>query len=65
LVTERTIIPPGSFVMGAPGKVKRPVAEQDLASIGMYAERYAGYKEIYRAEATERGEKVDWSKYRG
>jgi len=31
----------------------------------MYAERYAGYKEIYRAEATERGEKIDWSKYRG
>ena len=35
--------------MGAPGKVKRPVTGLDLASIGMYAERYAKYKEIYRA----------------
>jgi gamma-carbonic anhydrase len=65
LIPERTLIPAGSLVMGAPGKVKRPVTGLDLASIGMYAERYAGYKEIYRAEATERGEKVDWSKYRG
>jgi len=65
LIPERTLIPAGSLVMGAPGKVKRPVTLLDLASIGMYAERYAGYKEIYRAEATQRGEKVDWSKYKG
>jgi hypothetical protein len=48
--------------MGVPGKVKRAVSEQDLSSIGQYAERYAGYKQIYRAEAMERGEKVDWSR---
>jgi len=65
LIPERTIIPPGSLVMGAPGKVKRPLTEQDIASIAMYAERYAKYKEIYRSEAMERGENVDWSKYKG
>jgi len=65
LITERTTIPPGSMVMGAPGKVKRPVTEQDLASISMYSGRYADYKEIYRTEAKERGENVDWSGYRG
>jgi carbonic anhydrase/acetyltransferase-like protein (isoleucine patch superfamily) len=61
LITERTVIPAGSLVMGAPGKVKRPVTEEDVVSIGKYAERYAGYREIYRGEAAARGERVDWS----
>jgi len=65
LIAERTVIPPGSLVMGTPGKVKRALSAEDIESIGVYSGRYAGYKEIYRAEATERGEKVDWSKYRG
>lgn len=50
LITERTIIPAGSLVMGAPGKVKRPVTQEDLASIGKYAERYVAYKNIYKSE---------------
>jgi carbonic anhydrase/acetyltransferase-like protein (isoleucine patch superfamily) len=62
LVTERTVIPPGSLVMGSPGKVKKQLSEKDLASIGEYAKRYAGYREIFRQEAEERGERVDWSK---
>ncbi len=65
LLTERTVIPPGSLVMGSPGKVKRELAQADIDSISMYAKRYAGYKEIYRAEAIERGEIVDWSKHNG
>jgi carbonic anhydrase/acetyltransferase-like protein (isoleucine patch superfamily) len=62
LITERTVIPAGSLVMGSPGKVKRPVTAGELASIGEYAVRYAGYREIYRREATERGERIDWSR---
>ena len=50
LITERTIIPAGSLVMGAPGKVKRPLTQEDLASIGNYAERYVAYKDIYKRE---------------
>jgi carbonic anhydrase/acetyltransferase-like protein (isoleucine patch superfamily) len=61
LVTERTVIPPGSLVMGSPGKVKRPLTAIDRDSIGRYAERYSGYREIYRAEAVARGERIDWS----
>jgi gamma-carbonic anhydrase len=61
LITERTVIPGGSIVMGSPGKVKRVLSAGELASIGEYATRYAGYREIYRKEATERGERVDWS----
>lgn len=62
LVTERTMIPPGSLVMGSPAKVRRPLAEADIESIGKYAERYAGYRGIYRNEAEERGERIDWSR---
>ncbi len=65
LITERTVIPPGSLVMGSPGKVKRKLTAADIETIGKYSERYGKYKEIYRAEAMERGERFDWSKYRG
>jgi carbonic anhydrase/acetyltransferase-like protein (isoleucine patch superfamily) len=61
LITERTVIPEGSIVMGSPGKVKRPLSEKELASIADYAARYAAYREIYRREAEERGERIDWS----
>ena len=61
LITERTVIPNGSMVMGSPGKVKRLLEEKELESIGQYAERYRGYREIYRQEAQERGERIDWS----
>src|SRR5437016_307207 len=52
LITERTEIPPGSLVMGSPGKVKRALTEIDKASIDAYAKRYVEYKNIYRAETT-------------
>jgi carbonic anhydrase/acetyltransferase-like protein (isoleucine patch superfamily) len=61
LITERTIIPPGSLVMGSPGKVKRTLTAIDRDSIARYAERYSAYREIYRNEAEERGERIDWS----
>ncbi|HWZ98921.1 MAG TPA: gamma carbonic anhydrase family protein [Candidatus Dormibacteraeota bacterium] len=52
LIPERMVIPPGSLVMGAPGKVKRPLTEEDQASIDRYAKRYVDYKNIYRQEET-------------
>jgi len=51
LLTERTVIPPRSLVMGSPGKVKRTLTDADQATIDMYARRYVEYKKIYRAEA--------------
>jgi len=53
LITERTAIPAGSLVMGSPGKVKRALTGIDQASIDAYAQRYVGYKNIYREEPTE------------
>src|ERR1041384_988655 len=51
LLTERTIIPPPSLVMGTPGKVKRTLTAIDQSTIDMYAQRYVDYKNIYRAES--------------
>jgi hypothetical protein len=48
--------------MGSPGKVKRQLSEADCESIGKYAERYSGYREVYREEAEARGERIDWSR---
>jgi len=52
LITERTVIPPGSLVLGSPGKVKRPLREIEKHTIDAYAQRYVGYKKIYREEPT-------------
>lgn len=53
LIPERTIIPPRSLVMGSPGKVKRALTETEQETIKDYAERYVGYKNIYKEEAGE------------
>ena len=50
LLTERTVIPPRSLVMGSPGKVRRTLTAIDQATIDMYARRYVEYKNIYKNE---------------
>ncbi len=50
LLTERTIIPPRSLVVGSPGKIKRPLTPIDQATIDRYVQRYVEYKDIYRQE---------------
>jgi carbonic anhydrase/acetyltransferase-like protein (isoleucine patch superfamily) len=50
LVVERTVVPPGSLVMGSPGKVKRAVSAVDQVAIDRYAERYVQYKNVYKSE---------------
>lgn len=40
VVTPRTVIPPGSMVMGAPAKVKRPLTEEEIAGLRPWAEKY-------------------------
>jgi carbonic anhydrase/acetyltransferase-like protein (isoleucine patch superfamily) len=51
LLTENTRIPPGSLVMGSPGKVRRALTAGDMASIRDYAERYVGYRLDYMGGA--------------
>ena len=47
LIPERTRIPPRSLVMGSPGKVKRQLTDEEVASILQYSERYVGYRLDY------------------
>src|SRR5688500_7946997 len=47
LITEGTIIPPGSLVLGMPAKVKRELSDAEVKSIDDYAQRYYEYKETY------------------
>ena len=49
LVPERTIVAPGSLFMGHPGKFRRSLTVEDQASIDAYAERYVGYKQMYKS----------------
>lgn len=47
LITEGTVIPPRSLVLGTPAKVKRPLTDEEADGIDEYARRYYEYKETY------------------
>jgi carbonic anhydrase/acetyltransferase-like protein (isoleucine patch superfamily) len=49
LLPEGTQVPPRSLVMGSPGKVRRELAERELADIQMLADRYVMYRLDYMA----------------
>ncbi|RJP22798.1 MAG: gamma carbonic anhydrase family protein [Candidatus Omnitrophota bacterium] len=48
LVTEDTIIPPYSLVLGSPGKVKRVLREDERSKYCGYASKYVDVAENYR-----------------
>lgn len=48
LITENTVIPPRSMVMGAPGKVRRALTDRDLAMIKEFAGNYVRYRLDYK-----------------
>ena len=50
LIPERTVIPPRSLVAGLPGKVRRSLTDEDVATIHMYAGNYLDYTRAYLAE---------------
>ena len=50
LIPEGMEVPPRSLVMGVPGKVRRPITEEERKSLRTYCENYLGYKETYLAE---------------
>jgi len=52
LVTEETRIPPRSLVLGRPGRVVRPLTDDEVATIRDYAERYVGYRLEYMPQAS-------------
>jgi gamma-carbonic anhydrase len=47
LVTEGAMIPPRSLVMGSPGRVRRTLTDEEVASILTYATNYVRYKKDY------------------
>ena len=51
LLPENVRVPPRSLVMGSPGKVRRELTDEDVASIRDYAERYVGYRLDYMSGA--------------
>jgi carbonic anhydrase/acetyltransferase-like protein (isoleucine patch superfamily) len=48
LLPEGTRVPPRSLVVGHPGKVRRALTDEEVASIADYAERYVGYSREYK-----------------
>jgi carbonic anhydrase/acetyltransferase-like protein (isoleucine patch superfamily) len=50
LIPEGMVVPPRSLVMGVPGKIRRPVTEDERQGLRRYAQNYYDYKEIYLAE---------------
>jgi carbonic anhydrase/acetyltransferase-like protein (isoleucine patch superfamily) len=50
LITERMEIPPGSLVMGAPGKVRRATTEEERQRIVLSADHYVAFKNAFLAE---------------
>ena len=47
LITEQTVIPANSLVLGSPAKVKRSVTAEELAWIKESAENYVKYAGQY------------------
>jgi carbonic anhydrase/acetyltransferase-like protein (isoleucine patch superfamily) len=54
VVLERMEVPPGSVVMGAPARVRRPCEERDHALIRHAAEHYVAAAAAYREAIAQR-----------
>jgi carbonic anhydrase/acetyltransferase-like protein (isoleucine patch superfamily) len=52
LVVEGMQVPPRSLVMGSPAKVRRPLTDEEVASIADYAQRYVGYRLDYMEQGS-------------
>ncbi len=50
LISQGTVVEPGSLWMGAPGKFRRFLSEEEKASILTYRAHYLDYKEQYLKE---------------
>jgi len=50
LIPERMEIPPGSLVMGVPGKVRRSITEAERAEIARSAEHYVEFKNAFLSQ---------------
>lgn len=51
LVTQRFVAPPGSMILGSPGKVVRPLTAAEIASLRPWAEKYVVTGRAHAARA--------------
>jgi carbonic anhydrase/acetyltransferase-like protein (isoleucine patch superfamily) len=58
LLAPGTIVPPRSLVMGAPGKVKRPLTEEEVAGLELFWKNYLEYTKLYKAQANSSGQSL-------
>lgn len=49
LVPQGAVIPPRSLVAGVPGKVRRELSDDEIASLHLNAEIYAEHREVHRS----------------
>ena len=47
LVTEGTVVPPRSLVMGSPARVRRPLTDEEVRTIVEYSDNYVRYRLDY------------------
>jgi carbonic anhydrase/acetyltransferase-like protein (isoleucine patch superfamily) len=52
LLAPGTIVPPRSLVMGFPAKVKRPLTDEEVASLNLFWMNYVEYTKRYREEVS-------------
>ena len=50
LLSPGTIIPPRSLVMGMPARVKRPLTDEEVASLDLFWQNYVKYSAMYLKE---------------
>lgn len=51
LISPGTIIPPRSLVMGMPARVKRPLTDEEVASLNLFWQNYVTYSKEYLRES--------------
>lgn len=52
LVTQGMVVPPGSLVLGVPGKITRTLSAEEQAGIRKWAEKYVKVAVAHRAKAS-------------
>lgn len=50
LIAPGTVIPPRSLVMGIPAKVKRPLTDEEVASLDLFWQNYVEFTRKYKSE---------------
>src|SRR5918997_2206869 len=51
LLSPGTVVPPRSLVIGAPARVRRPLTDDEVASLDHYWQNYVEYTRQYKSEA--------------